>query len=128
MKLVRQPEGSSLCGQACIAMAAGVTLQTAIRAVGHHETRGCFSHEILEGLRTLDVPCADKWQRVKRAHAVLPRRALVWIYRVPKVQSGHVMLTWDGTMYDPGCRWPKGYANWRITSYLEIFPVSVTLS
>jgi hypothetical protein len=32
------------------------------------------------------------------------------------------MLTWDGTIYDPGDAWPGHYQQegWTLTSYLEL--------
>ena len=48
---IRQPEGSNLCGQACVAMLAGVTLAEAIRATG---TRGRTStRHVTHALRAL---------------------------------------------------------------------------
>jgi len=35
MKLILQPKGSSLCGQACIAMLLDISLEEAIKLVGH---------------------------------------------------------------------------------------------
>lgn len=36
MKLVLQPKGSSLCGQCCIAMLMDISLEEAIKLVGHN--------------------------------------------------------------------------------------------
>lgn len=127
MKLIRQPEGSSLCGQACIAMIAGVTLDEAIAACKPHPRGGgTTTPEVVAALRKFGVRCADKrCRRVSRLLPALPPRALVSIARYD-TQEGkrvssryHWMVTWDGVMYDPEDLWPK-YSGWRITSYLEV--------
>lgn len=117
---LQQPSGSSLCGQSCIAMAAGVSLPEAIAAVGHQKTRGTKTAEVVSALRRLGVPCADRLRRVSRSRPVLPARAIVAIYHSSGTRA-HWMLTWDGTMHDPEHLWPDYYRDWIITSYLEIF-------
>jgi hypothetical protein len=117
MKHVRQPEGSSLCGQACIAMAADVSLDRAVEAVGHSKPRGTYTSEVIAALRLLGVGCADRLRRVSRQKPVLPARAMLHINN--DGGRSHWMLTWDGVIYDPEDRWPD-YTGWRITSYLEI--------
>jgi hypothetical protein len=126
MQLVLQPEGSSLCGQACVAMAAGVSLEAATKAVGHGKERGTYTREIIAALRALNISCADRCRRIGRVKSFLPPRGLIVISR-PKKEGRrrrslfHWMLVWDGVVYDPGGCWPGGYVDWRITSYLEIY-------
>lgn len=121
-RLIVQPAGSELCGQTCVAMAAGVSLKKAISVIGHEG--GTVTWEIIEALRELGIECADKLRRISRKRPNLPPRAMVVIHQ-PKVagkcrERSHWMLHYDGQMLDPGGRWPEGYENWRITSYLEI--------
>lgn len=125
MRLVRQPDGSSLCGQCCVAMAAGVSLDRAIEVVGHEKLAGTTTRDVVNALRHLGVPCADKLKRVSRSKPHLPKRGIIVIHR-PKSEyirtdRWHWMLTWDGTMYDPGGAWPDRYKDWRITSFLDIY-------
>lgn len=131
MKLIRQPEESSLCGQACVAMAAGVTLEEAIEAVGHRRKRGTLTREVVAGLRSFGLKCADRARKVSRIRPVFPKRAVLAL-RKPKpnpdgkknYESGnwHWLLVWDGEVYDPsGLTWPDDYKGWRVTSYLGIF-------
>lgn len=115
--LVRQPEGTSLCGQCCVAMAAKVSLKDAVEAVGHDKKRGTHTHEIVAALRRLGVGCADKLRRVSRSKPILPKRAIVVITNGNT--KWHWMLVWDGSVHDPESRWPD-YCGWRISSYLEI--------
>lgn len=121
--LVVQPDGSSLCGQACVAMAAGVSLDRAVEAVGHIKERGTHTHEVVKALRLLGVPCASKMKRLGKVKPVMPKRGFLHINRPEGNKRNakfHWMLIWDGKIFDPGNRWPEGYNGWRITSYLEI--------
>lgn len=123
MKLILQPEGSHLCGQACIAMAAGVSLKRAVESVGHK--RGTHTKDVIAALGALGVECSPRLVRISRKRPNLPARAIVAIHR-PAVENErrssiwHWMLTWDGKILDPGGRWPEGYEHWTITSFLEI--------
>ena len=117
MKLIAQPIASDLCGQCCVAMAAGVSVRRAREIIGHDG--GTETREVVRALRSLGVSCADRLVRISRNRPNLPTRAIVTIQEQGK--RAHWMLTWDGTMYDPGQRWPEGYPGWRITSFLEIF-------
>lgn len=96
-------------------------MDRAIKAVGH--ARATDTRDVVRGLRELGVPCADRCKRVSRTKPVLPKRGFVHINRPPEEHRNgrfHWMLVWDGDVYDPSGAWPDGYANWKITSYLEI--------
>ena len=129
MRVVRQPEGSALCGQCCVAMVAGVGLRRAIAAVGAEYTeRGTGTRQIVAGLRRLGVRCSGRLRRLGPAKPVLPARCIVAIiqYRTDaegtrQPKRAHWMVSWNGQIYDPGQRWPEGFAGWKITTYLEIF-------
>ena len=117
-----QPPESSLCGHCCVAMAAGVGVERVIEEIGHED--GTTTKELVAALHALNVPCGGTLLRFSRVKPVLPKRCIVYIHRYGekgREPRGHWMLSWDGKIYDPGGRWPEGYANWRITSYLEIF-------
>lgn len=116
--LMLQPENSNLCGQTCVAMAAGVSLDRAIEAIGHKSISGTNTRDLVRGLRALGLPCADRCRVLGRLKPVLPRRGMLV---VGTKKYGHWMLTWDGVIYDPGGMWPDGYAGWKISSYLEIY-------
>jgi hypothetical protein len=121
IRLVTQPDGSSLCGQCCVAMAAGVTLDRAIEALGHRKDRGTDTREVVAALRSLGVGCADRCKRVSRQRPVFPAKAFLAVNKPGVITPRcHWMLTWDGKIYDPSNAWPN-YRDWRITSYLELF-------
>lgn len=122
MTIVRQPEDSVQCGQACVAMVASVSLKRAIEAVGHG--RSTHTRDLIRGLRALGVYCGDKLIRISRCRPHFPPHAIIAIHR-PAVRgerraAGHWMVSWNGKIIDPADRYPDGFANWKITSYLEI--------
>lgn len=116
MEPIRQPEGSEICGQCCVAMAAGVGVKRAIDAVG--KDGATRTRDIIRGLRALGLNCADRMRRTAQNRA-LPPRCIVHICW--RRRYGHWMLYWDGHVYDPGGAYPDGYdSHSRIVSYLEI--------
>lgn len=124
MNLIIAPEGSNCCGQACVAMAAGVSLDRAIEAVGHKKQRGTRTKEIIAALHSLGIKTAAKVRPMSRTKPVLPKRAMVSICTNKvgrEYKLGHWLLYWDGVMYDPRGTWPEGYRDWVITSFLEIY-------
>lgn len=118
LRLIRQPEGSSLCGQCCLAMAAGVPLETALRAIGHRRASGTTTADLVAGLARLGISSQSRCRRISRATPAYPPRSLL-VVRNGTGKRYHWMLHWDGIIYDPSGRWPD-YEGWRITSYLEI--------
>jgi len=128
-RLIVEPDESGLCGQCCVAMAAGVSLKRVVKQMGKH-TGGTYTKDVVAALRHFGVPCADRLRRVARSRPVWPTRSILVIHRPPEEAGGrkakwHWLLAWDGKMYDPGNRWPEGYGKWRITSYLEILDADV---
>jgi hypothetical protein len=124
MKLILQPENSALCGQVCVAMAAGVSVKKAIDVIGHEF--GTTTADVRDALRGLGIEVADRLRTIGKRKGVIPKRAILCISRKGnkregRKERGHWMLAWDGEIYDPGGMWPEGYQNWRIVSYLEIY-------
>lgn len=127
MRLVRQPSGSSMCGQACIAMVAGVSLRKACEAVGH--CNATDTRNLKGALRIFKVACGEKLVRINRNRPVFPRRCIVAVCKFGATRNGkrrakysHWMVSWDGVIYDPEDLWPKYYDvnTWVITSYLDL--------
>jgi hypothetical protein len=104
-------------------MAAGVTLKRSIETFGHQ--KATTTKDVVTALRALNIECADRLKRPIRKRPTLPHRCIAAIHR-PKsskekrLVKWHWILIWDGRVYDPGGCWPDSYANWKITSYLEI--------
>lgn len=112
---VVQPRGSLSCGQACVAMVAGVSLGAAIRAVGH--AHGTHVFELKRALAKLGVECdpSDEGRFVpfRGDPAGLPPRAILWLRGPADAMKTHWAVLWDGRVYDPNgptTDWPiKGY-------------------
>jgi hypothetical protein len=115
MQLIRQPAGSSLCGQCCVAMAAGISLEM-VRAIFGH-ARGTGTVEVRRALRILGVQCASRLTY----SSALPQYGIVKLRRPRGSRHWHWVLMWDGVMYDPEND-PEYFADWRAEAYLGITP------
>ena len=89
------------CGQTCVAMAAGVSREAAIAAVGM--PAGTWGADLKRGLAKLGIRTGKT--RTLRHNAGAPQFGIVNInYRVNgrKVRRpGHWLLVWDWLIYDP---------------------------
>lgn len=107
-EMVYQPDESGMCGQAVVAMAAGVSLDAATNAVGVSVMRTVGTHytDLVRGLRRLGVKVGryvDYTYR-KKALVRVPNFAILSI--VDGSAWGHWVLVKDGVVYDPGIGWP----------------------
>lgn len=121
MHYVRQPPGSFVCGQTCVAMVTDRTLEEAIELVGHAKSTN--TRELVAALRKAGVNCADKLRRISKKWPAMPRRAIVAARNVQLYRS-HWIVYWDGKVYDPDdpdFSVPPYPPGWEMTSYLEIF-------
>lgn len=84
MRLVRQPEGSRLCGQACVAMLLGISLDGAVELVGTR--RGLRARQIVEALRTGSV---HPGPRIMGAPPHDKRTALVTLLWTERRRANH---------------------------------------
>jgi len=119
MNLIPQPPGSSLCGQACVAMVAGITLGESILLFGHsHGTRTRELIRVLNCQSPGGIKCA--WGRLKRLRCrnSWPQRAIIKeIFGPIGKRRSHWILLWDGHFYDPD---PHDSPGTKYSSYLEI--------
>ena len=115
MNLVTQPEDSTLCGQCCVAMIAGLPLREVRRAFAKWgRTHG---PDLVEALFRLGIPARRSGRLNKNGS--LPPRCIIAVSRQAKGKATHWMVRWDGHVYDPnGAIDPQDY--FRVTSYLEI--------
>jgi hypothetical protein len=118
LKPIYQPEGSNLCGQTCVAMIVGRTLEAVIMVFGHrHATK---TRELVSALREYGFRCEDRLTR-KRKGLPFPKLCIVkvlWHAAGSKRLQSHWVMYWDGEFYDPAeCEaWKKG----KMSSFLEI--------
>lgn len=122
VKHIRQPRGSSLCGQACVAMLMGCALSTAQRLVGRDGATK--TKHLAAPLRRAGFKLADRltpWR-----HGPLPPTAILRIkFRDKRI--GHWVLFRRNTIFDPSRRqvlrfkpslWRR--RNGRIGSYVAV--------
>ena len=94
MKHVRQPEGSRLCGHACLAIVLGITLAEACKKLGHR--RGTYTKELVAALgsRATDQRLVPLRQRSS------PRQAILKV-RWGKTHRSHFVVKSGSKIYDP---------------------------
>ena len=63
MKLVTQPPNSKLCGQCCVAMLAGITLDESIQIIGHQ--KGTRTKDLVKAFQKLNIKTAARLKVVK---------------------------------------------------------------
>ena len=124
INIVYQPEGSSLCGQSCVAMIAGISLSQSIEVIGHkRKTRWA---ELRDALTGLGFSVSEKLTKI-RSRSDLPRFCIVKKYWGAG-NTSHWIVKCNGLTYDPisglNCAVLLPFAkkpNVRITSYGEIY-------
>jgi hypothetical protein len=104
-----QPGETGMCGQAVVAMAAGVSLEAATTAIGVSTLReaGTDSTDIVRGLRVLKMKpgkCTSYYRRKGKLKR-LPAFAVLSVVD-NKTTWGHWVLLKDGFIHDPGIGWP----------------------
>ncbi len=129
---LRQPAGSRLCGQTCVAMVAGVSIDKAVEVIGH--THGTRTREISAGLNKLGFLCDSKLKVLSKTKPLLeqlPDLAIVnsrWKAEHRKTPGGHWVVWHDGRVYDPEFNFvdkvPKQEwltnKDWRLTSFAAV--------
>jgi hypothetical protein len=128
---IQQPAGSLLCGQTCVAIAAGVTLDDAIKTVGHdHATR---RGELVRAFKKFGIEAkGTRLQLLKRTNGrgdplKAPEHCLLHVLFHKKGEPfhGHWVLRWNGVIHDPCMANASCWdANGRFASYIELIPPS----
>lgn len=98
-KLVVQTH-PTCCGQACVAMVAGITLEESIKIFGHK--RGTTTKQVRRALTECGWIPAEKLKIVPRVHRKGYAKLAVCLFKVVwPDKSSHWILNWQGTIYDP---------------------------
>lgn len=115
IKYIKQPT-EYLCGQACVAMLAGASVDEVIQVM--QNDKGTGKKDIEKALNYYGIPQAKTMTKADNA-SVLPR---VCILKVLLPKYGHWILYYDGMYYDPEFGLTQElYHKARIQSYLEIY-------
>jgi hypothetical protein len=124
MELVTQPPGSTLCGQACVAMVAGVSLKQSCQAFGHKNATTLYA--VRRSLKKLGFQSAEKCQAFGKNPARLPETCLLMLtYQQAFGGLGHWVAFHAGQVYDPaGSIYPFALllSQAKSISYLAITP------
>lgn len=115
-RYIRQPEGSNLCGQTCVAMIADIPLEESITAFGK---RSCTTtKDVIKALRSLGISCGDSLISLKKQEKT-PTCMVVLHFEGAK--HTHWTIYHDGLYYDPASGIGSGYpAGVRETSFLPV--------
>jgi len=125
-RLILQPDGSALCGQCCIAMAAGVSLRTVVNVCGE-SPEGMGTDEVRRGLLHFGIPTARRMHPVKdRGLGRMNTGRAILHTKQSGAKCGHWSLLWDGAILDPGGPYTALYFPTQIVSYLRIFKMLPT--
>lgn len=116
IKQLYQPEDSNLCGQTCVAMLAGVSLDEAIEAVGTRA--GTCGPALHKALKKFGIKTSKKSIRTKR-NGIIPENCIARV-RTKGSTGCHWILIWNSGVYDP-LKGGSGYEY--ISSYLKIVEV-----
>lgn len=115
IKYLKQPT-EYLCGQACVAMLANVTVEEVISVM--QNDKGTGKKDIEKALNHYGIPQAKTMTKVDNS-SVLPR---VCILKVLLPGYSHWILYYDGKYYDSEFGLMEElYPKARIQSYLEIY-------
>lgn len=119
MKLVRQPEGSSLCGQACVATIAGVSLEESIRAFDG--TRGgTRTKQVINALRKFGIACGDKLLRITKKQN--KTSTCIVTLHFDGCKGKHWVVYHEGRYLDPDVGIVTKYPSYvRETSFLPVY-------
>ena len=115
IELVRQPH-DGLCGQACIAMLAGITLDEAINVMHCSEWQGTVG-KVIETLDYLGISYVDEIIYTNGKTVELPKCCLI-MERMGRYN--HYLVYFDGVYYDSVDGIINDYDTSEIVGYLEV--------
>lgn len=120
IELVLQP-AAGLCGQACLAMLSGLSIEKIITIMNAKKWQASLS-KIIETLDYFKFAHADKMIYQKERFYQLPNLCLLNT-KADRDSSkpSHLLLHFNGKYYDPASGVRTNYDKSRIISYLEIF-------
>ena len=115
IQYIKQPTGY-LCGQACVAMLAGVTVEEVVAVMNND--KGTGKKEIAKALEHYGIRQAKTMTKADNT-SVLPKACIL---KVLLPRYGHWVLYYDGKYYDPEFGLMDTLApEARVQSYLEVF-------
>jgi hypothetical protein len=118
MKLITQPN-DGLCGQTCIAMLAGITLDEACEIMHCRDWQASMG-KMIATLDYLGLSHADVIHYTQGKPVSLPKCAIL----MEKMgRYSHYLISYDGTYFDPTMGILEGFNKENLVGYLEIATV-----
>lgn len=115
LELIRQPN-DGLCGQAVVAMLAGVTIQDVIEVMDCREWQGTMGR-VISALNYYGIAHSDIIYYTEGAETVLPKCCIM----MEKMgRFCHYLIHFDGKFYDPTLGLLETYDMSKLLGYLEI--------
>ena len=96
INLIRQPDNSNLCGQACVAMIAGISLDESIKLFNSRGSTG--TKTVYYALQKRGISCSDKAVRIKNNNK--PKLCIVTIHYTG-YKNKHFCIWNNNKYYDP---------------------------
>ena len=96
INLIKQPEGSNLCGQVCVAMIAGISLEESIKLFNSRGKTG--TKTLHHALQKIGISCSDKAVRIKNNNK--PKLCIVTIH-YSRYKNKHFCIWNNNKYYDP---------------------------
>ena len=96
INLIKQPKDSNLCGQACVAMIAGISLKESIRLFGSRGKTG--TKTLYHALKERGMTCSEKAVRIKNNNK--PKICIVTIHYTG-YKNKHFCVWNNNKYYDP---------------------------
>ena len=96
INLVKQPDNSNLCGQACVAMIIGISLNESIKLFNSRGKTG--TKKLYYALRERGISCSDKSTRIKNNNK--PKLCIVIIHYTG-CKNTHWCIWNNNKYYDP---------------------------
>jgi len=119
LKMIMQPEGSNLCGQACVAMLLGISLDESIKLIGKRgKTR---TRDLVTALKAKGCDCGTRLIRGDFIGDCIIKMTFTRTH-------SHWIIFYEGKFYDPSNGFnPPGIlifakrGEYKLSSYLPIY-------
>ena len=96
INLIKQPKGSNLCGQACVAMITGISLEESIKLFGSKGKTG--TKQLYYALKERGITCSEKAVRIKNNNK--PEFCIITIHYTG-YKNKHFCVWNNNKYYDP---------------------------
>ncbi len=116
LESIIQPQ-SGMCGQVCIAMLAGVSLEEVVNVMRSKRWQASLS-KVIETLDYYGIAHSSKMVYMRNEVKELPKCCIV---NTRSEKCSHLLLFYNGKYYDPSLGILEDYDISKIIGYLEIF-------